>query len=64
MKNLVNHELDVVVTIKDATKNREQLLEDRKLLTKKLNDIAKQSRQTLVGSEREDMEQKRKSMES
>ena len=64
MKNLVNHELDVVVTIKDATKNREQLLEDRKLLTKKLNDIAKQSRQTLVGSEREDMEQKRKSLKA
>ena len=36
MRNLVSQELDVVVSVKEAKKSREQLLKDRTTLSKQL----------------------------
>ena len=55
MRNLVNHELDVVESIKDAIQSREQLLDDRKHLTQQLNNIAKRSRETMAINERDEV---------
>ena len=63
IRELVNHELDVVVTIKDATKSKENLLEDRIELTKQLNEIQKKLRLTMAPSERNDMDNKRKQIQ-
>lgn len=47
VRNLINEDLDVVVSVKEATKSREQLLSDRKTITKQLNDIKKGMRGTM-----------------
>merc|ERR1711944_72180 len=57
---MVNHELDIVISIKDATQSKENLLEDRKELTKQLQEIDKQARMTLSATERNNIESKRK----
>ena len=50
----------MVVSVKEATQSRLQLLEDRKTLTKQLNDLKKKSRMTMVAAERTEMEKKSK----
>ncbi|TRY68349.1 hypothetical protein TCAL_03053 [Tigriopus californicus] len=47
VRTLINEDLDVVVSVKEATKSREQLLNDRKTITKQLNDIKKDMRGTM-----------------
>jgi len=54
----VIQELDMVVSVKEATQSRLQLLEDRKMLMKQLNDLKKKSRMTMVNTERDDLQQK------
>jgi hypothetical protein len=48
----------MVVSVKEATQSRLQLVEDRKTLMKQLNDLKKKSRVTMVNTEREDLQQK------
>ena len=48
----------MVVSVKEATQSRLQLLEDRKMLMKQLNDLKKKSRTTMVNTERDDLQQK------
>ncbi len=48
----------MVVSVKEATQSRLQLLEDRKTLMKQLNDLKKKSRMTMVNTERDDLQQK------
>jgi len=50
----------MVVSVKEATQSRLQLLEDRKTLTKQLNDLKKKSRLTMIAAERSEMEKKTK----
>jgi hypothetical protein len=54
----VIQELDMVVSVKEATQSRLQLVEDRKTLMKQLNDLKKKSRVTMVNTERDDLQQK------
>ena len=63
MRNLVSQELDVVVSVKEAQQSKEQLLSDRKTLTKQLADLKKQSRNTMTNAEREEMGQSIKELQ-
>ena len=50
----------MVVSLKEATQSRLQLVEDRKTLMKQLTDLKKKSRMTLAMSERAELEKKTK----
>ena len=63
MRNLVSQELDVVVSVKEAKKSREQLLKDRTTLSKQLTDLRRQQRMTMTNKEREEMAKKTKDLE-
>ena len=63
MRNLVSQELDVVVSVKEAKKSREQLLKDRTLLSKQLTDLRRKQRVTMTNTEREEMMTKIKDLE-
>ncbi len=60
VRNWLNEEMDVVVTVKEATNSRGQLIKDRKMLTQQLNDYRRRMRETASEQEMEDM---RKAME-
>jgi kinesin family protein 4/21/27 len=61
VRNWLNEELDVVISVKEAVQSREQLLNDRKTLTKELNQIKKGMRETMSG---EDMAENQRKVES
>ena len=63
MRNLVSQELDVVVSVKEAKKSREQLLKDRTLISKQLTDLRRKQRVTMTNTEREEMTTKIKNLE-
>merc|ERR1719225_635208 len=63
MRNLVSQELDVVVSVKEAKKSREQLLKDRTTLSKQLTDLRRKQRVTMTNTEREEMMTKIKDLE-
>jgi hypothetical protein len=50
----------MVVSVKEATQSRLQLVEDRKTLMRQLNDLKKKSRLTFVASERAEIERSTK----
>merc|ERR1719507_1263800 len=60
LRNWINEEMDVIVTVKEATATRGQLIKDRKTLTQQLNDYKRKMRET--ASEQE-MTEMRKAME-
>ncbi len=63
MRNLVSQELDLVVSVKEAQQSKEQLLNDRKTLTKQMADLKKQSRQTMTNAERDEIGQSIKDLQ-
>ena len=63
MRNLVSQELDVVVSVKEAKKSREQLLKDRTTLSKQLADMKRKQRVTMTNTEREQMSKKIRELE-
>ena len=63
MRNLVSQELDVVVSVKEAKKSREQLLKDRTTLSKQLADFKRRTRTTMTNTEREEMAKKIRELE-
>jgi len=64
VKTMVNHELDVAASLKDAIRSREQLMKDRAELSKQLTDLRSQSRLTMMASDRTKMDAKRKELQS
>merc|ERR1719507_716194 len=60
LRNWINEEMDVIVTVKEATATRGQLIKDRKTLTQQLNDYKRKMRETASEQEMTDM---RKAME-
>lgn len=51
MRNWINEQMEVVVSVKEATQSREELMNDRKTLTKQLNDIKKSMRDTMTNED-------------
>ena len=64
VKTLVNHEIDVATSVKDAIQSREQLMKDRAELSKQLNDLRSKTRVTLLASERHQVDKEKKKLQS
>merc|ERR1712113_624193 len=64
IRDMVNHELEVVISMKDASQSIENLLEDRKDLMRQLSEIQKKTRQTMTPIERNEVEDKRKEIQA
>ena len=64
IRDMVNHELDVVISMKDATQSIENLMDDRKVLMKQLSEIQKKTRQTMTQDEQKEVEDKRKQVQA
>eukprot|EP00095_Tigriopus_kingsejongensis_P011653 snap_masked-scaffold564_size136232-processed-gene-0.21 protein:Tk11653 transcript:snap_masked-scaffold564_size136232-processed-gene-0.21-mRNA-1 annotation:"chromosome-associated kinesin kif4a-like isoform 3" len=64
LRNLINEDLDAVVSVKEATQSREQLLKDRKTITKELNTIKKDMRGTMTALDMEAMKTKTEELQA
>merc|ERR1712156_621846 len=64
IRDMVNHELDVVISMKDATQSIENLMDDRKVLMKQLSEIQKKTRQTMTQDEQKEVEDQRKQVQA
>lgn len=63
MRNWITEQLEVVVSVKEAVKTRQQMMSDRKTLTKQLNDVKKTMRETLTREEIEENNKKLKELQ-
>ena len=61
---MVNHELDVAISMKDATQSINNLMEDRTILMKQLIEIQKKQRQTMTQNERNEVDHRRKQIQA
>jgi kinesin family protein 4/21/27 len=64
VRNWINEEMDVVVTVKEATQSRGQLINDRKTLTHQLNEYRKKMRETSSEKEMVEMKNAMESLQS
>ena len=64
IRDMVNHELDVAISMKDATQSINNLIEDRTVLKKQLIEIQKKQRQTMTQNERNEVDHRRKQIQS
>jgi len=58
VRNWVNEEMNVVVSVREATQSKDLLLNDRKALTKQLNDLKQGLRGTMSGNEMKETQEK------
>jgi len=64
VRSMVNHELDIATTIKDAIQSREVLMKDRAELSKQLTELRGQARLTMMASDRVKIDKKRKELQA
>ena len=62
VRNWVNEEVNVVLSVKEATQSRDVLINDRKVLTKELNALKEGMRGTMSGAEMEEHQDKMKKL--
>merc|ERR1712029_464399 len=64
IRSMVNHEIDVEITVKEAVQSREMLITNRAELTKEMTKLKSQSRLTMNATDRSRIESRRKELQS
>merc|ERR1712029_1029852 len=64
IRSMVNHEIDVEITVKEAVQSREMLITNRAELTKEMTKLKSQSRLTMNAPDRSRIESRRKELQS